>query len=130
MKRIFVLVISVCLIFTLLSGCVKDVHYSTFNELLASEEIKDFPSDERETLFITYHYGSKELCGEFQHLTEYSRLSDSIAEFAVISVLEEDNGTWYHPFGYAGNDYLIFVTNDGTASIWGLDDTITYVTAQ
>ena len=120
MKRILIL----CLFLVMLASCTQRIHYDTFDELLASIEVENFPSDERSTHGLIYNFASYKVAGEYQHITEYDGLSKNISEFAVIEVYSDDYGTWYHPNGHTNHEYLILISNDNSATIWRRDESI------
>lgn len=117
--RYYVIIITLCAIQTLLCSCTQTVHYNTFDELLASEEITNTSDDERETQNVLL-WNEKEYFGgaDFRRLSEYDHLSENIAEFATGYSWKAVGGTWYYPEGRDNYDILIFINNDGEASIW------------
>lgn len=119
MKWFVKLAAMLCLTLSLLSGCVQEVHYDTFEELLACEENFDTSDEKRETQNVIL-FQNNEYLGfpTFQHLNEYDYLSSNILEFAVGENWNYAGGTWYYPEDRDNFEILIFVSEDGKASIW------------
>ena len=102
--------------------CEKEVHYETFDELLASEELSHIPDEERELRHTFYILIDGGVTGcNFRHLDEYDHLSESILEFTGKVAWQTNDMTWYYPAGRDNSDILILVNGEGEASLWKED---------
>lgn len=124
LKGIFKKIIILCILCLIITGCEQQAHYDTFDELLASEERADIPDEEREicyTFRLSYRGPLNEghVSGsDYRHLNEYDHLSDNVAELAGKECWWDGYGTWYYPEGGENGDILIFISKEGTATVW------------